>query len=77
MTKREYYCSCCGDKIKHSGNMKEYAWQVDGLFQCSASCFSKEFDKRYKASKTNVYGGCLRNTRGRVIDKGYERHGSR
>lgn len=76
--KKEYKCSCCGEKIKEGYDMKKYAWKVDGLYQCSATCFNIEFDKRYKASKTNIYGACgVGNTRGKVIDKGYERHGSR
>ena len=77
--KKEYYCSCCGEKIdSEKYNMKEYGWQVDGLYQCSGTCFNIEFRKRYKESKTNIYGACSSgNTRGRVIDKGYERHGSR
>ena len=76
--KKEYYCSCCGEKIKFSGNWKEYAYQVDGEFQCGWNCYSQEFDKRHKASKVNIYGACSNgNARGKVIDKGYERHGSR
>lgn len=75
--KKERYCSCCGNKIKFDGNWKEYAYKVDELYQCGWSCFSKEFDKRYNASKTNIYGGCIGNTKGKVIDRGYERHGSR
>ena len=45
MTKREYYCSCCGDKIKHSGNMKEYAWQVDGCFNVVIVAFLKSLTR--------------------------------
>ena len=75
--KKEYKCSCCGEKIKFSGNLKEYAYQVDGEFQCGWNCYSTEFDKKYKASRNNIYGGCLGNKKGRVVDGGYERHGSR
>lgn len=76
--KKEKYCSCCGEKIPFNGNWKEYAWQVDGKFQCKGTCFFKEYDKKYVGSKTNIYGACsVGSTRGKVIDKGYERHGSR
>ena len=77
--KKEYYCSCCGAKIDdRKYDMKNYGWQVDGEYQCSATCFNIEFRKRYKESKTNIYGGCtVGNTRGKFIDKGYERHGSK
>ena len=46
--KKEYKCSCCGEKIKEGYDMKNYGWQVDGLYQCSATCFNIEFRKRYK-----------------------------
>ena len=77
--KKEYKCSCCGEKIdSEKYDMKNYGWQVDGLYQCSGTCFNIEFRKRYKESKTNIYGACSNgNTRGKVIDRGYERHGSR
>ena len=75
--RKKRYCSCCGKEIKFSGKWEEYAWKVGSKYQCSATCFSKEFDKKYKASKVNIYGGGVGNTRGKVIDKGYERHGSR
>ena len=76
--KKEYKCSCCGEKIKFDGSMKEYAYKVDDDYQCGFNCYSKEFDKKYKANKTNIYGACsLGGTKGKVIDRGYERHGSR
>jgi hypothetical protein len=75
--KKEYYCSCCGEKIKFTGRVKEHAYKVDETYQCSYKCYSIEFDKKYKESKTNIYSGCLGYTRGRSVDRGYERHGSR
>ena len=77
--KKEYKCSCCKKKIdSEKYDMKNYAWQVDGLYQCSATCFNKEYDKKYVGSKTNIYGACsVGNTRGKFVDRGYERHGSR
>lgn len=73
-------CGCCGKKIDTQFiNLGDYKWKLDGKYYCSYSCYSKEFGKKYKASKVNVAGGgsddtCTRN---RIIDKGYERYGSR
>lgn len=75
--RKEYYCSYCGEKVRFTGKTKDHAWKVGSKYQCSATCFSKEFDKKYKASKVNIYGGGVGNTKGKVIDRGYERHGSR
>lgn len=73
-------CKCCGKKIDTEFlRMKDWAWRLDDKIYCSYSCYPKEFDKKYKASKVNIAGGgsddtCTRN---RIIDKGYERYGSR
>lgn len=68
-------CSCCGKEF-NMRNKKEYKWQLDNEVFCGYTCYSKVFDSKYKAAKTSATS-ILGNTRGRVIDGGYERHGSR
>ena len=69
-------CACCGKKFKMTGKKKEYKWQLDNELFCSYTCYSKVFDSKYKAAKVanNIMLG---NSRGRFVDRGYERHGSK
>lgn len=76
--RKKRYCSCCKEEIKFSGKWEEYAYKVDEDYQCGWQCYSTEFDKKYKESKTNIYGAVtVGNTKGKFVDRGYERHGSR
>lgn len=69
-------CACC-KKIKPlECAVKDYKWKLDGEFYCSYSCYSKVFDSKYQAS--SIAGNSrLSYSRGRMVDRGYERHGSR
>ena len=72
-----YYlkCDCC-EKEFNVENKKTYKWQLDNEFFCSYKCYSKVFDSKYQAS--SISGSSrLGYARGRTIDRGYERHGSR
>lgn len=45
-------CACCGKMIDLTfRNRKDWAWKLNGKRYCSYSCYSKEFDKNYKAFK--------------------------
>ena len=51
----------------------EWAWKLDGNFYCKYSCYSREFDKKYKASKVCIGMNRVNTgTRMRVVDN-YER----
>ena len=69
-------CACCKQKKKLECSAKEWRWKLDGEYFCSFKCYSKVFDKKYKASSINV-SSRLNYIKGRMVDKGYERHGSR
>lgn len=70
-------CSCCGKEFKMTTKKKYYKWQLDNEMFCSYTCYSKVFDSKYKASKTVIASKSYGSTKGRVVDGGYERHGSR
>lgn len=69
-------CSCCKKDKKLPCSYKEWRWKLDKEVYCSYACYSKEFDKKYQASSISVKSK-LNYLRGKVVDKGYERHGSR
>ena len=69
-------CSCCGKEF-NIRSKKEHKWQLDNEIFCSYTCYSKVFDGKYKASKFNLNASESGYTKGKVISKGYERHGSR
>lgn len=68
-------CECCNKEIKIDCTMKEYPYKLDKKIYCY-KCYSKEFDKKYQASSIGCYSR-LGYAKGRTVDKGYERHGSR
>lgn len=70
-------CSCCEKKFNLVGSVNEYSWKLDGDIFCSYSCYSKVFDSKYQASSISANLNVSGYTRGRIVDKGYERHGSR
>ena len=76
MLQRTFKCSCCDKVFPLPCSTKEYKWKLDNEFYCSYSCYSKEFDKKYQAS-TITANNKVSYSRGKVVDKGYERHGSR
>ena len=71
MSKRK--CDCCGEVFKMTSPETEWAWKLDGKFYCRFSCYSKEFDKKYKASRVCIGMNRVNTgTRTRVVDN-YER----
>lgn len=69
-------CACCKKKGKLPCSVKEWKWQLDGEIYCSYACYSKVFDSKYQASSITS-NSRLSYSRGKVVDRGYERHGSR
>ena len=68
-------CSCCENEFKIE-NKTTYKWKLGKEYYCSYKCYSKVFDSKYQASSiTTNYR--LSYSRGKVVDRGYERHGSR
>lgn len=68
-------CKCCNKEFKVPCPVNDFKWKIKGAYFCSYSCYSKTFDKLYKAFNNSKVS--VGNTRGRVVDKGYERFGSR
>lgn len=69
-------CDCCKQKFELPCSMKEYPQKIKDKFYCGWKCYSKTFDEQFKASSISI-SSKLGYSRGRVVDKGYERHGSR
>lgn len=76
MATKTIICAGCKKEKELLGSAKEYKWQLDKEFYCSYSCYSKAFDSKYQASKITATTR-LSYSRGRMVDRGYERHGSR
>lgn len=73
-TKKE--CDCCKQKFELPCSIKEYPLKIKDKFYCGWSCYSKTFDSQFKASSIGL-SSRLSYIKGRMVDKGYERHGSR
>ena len=69
-------CDCCKQDFELPCSIKEYRFKIKGKFYCGWKCYSKTFDSQFKASSINV-SSRLSYLKGRMVDKGYERHGSR
>lgn len=66
-------CDCCGGSYKMTCPEAEWAWKLDKKWYCSYSCYSKEFDAKYKASRVCIGMNRVNTgTRTRVVDN-YER----
>ena len=69
-------CDCCKQEFPLPCSMKEYKLKISGKFYCCWKCYSKTFDSQFKQATSSI--SCkLGYARGRMVDKGYERHGSR
>lgn len=66
-------CACCGEQFKVTCAESDWACKLDDKLYCRYSCYSKEFDKKYKASRVCIGMNRVNTgTRCRVVDN-YER----